>query len=125
MPQGPLSAAVAKTPANGSPANAMAPMNLDLQGALRVSGGGVSNSYNITAAAVVKATPGRLVKVSVVVAGSAAGTANDCATTGVAAAANEIAAIPNAVGVITLDWPCGTGIVVVPGTGQTLAVSYA
>jgi hypothetical protein len=103
----------------------MAPLNLDPQGALRTSAGGISNQYNITAAAVVKATPGRLVKISVVVAGSGPGTANDCLTTGAAAAANEIAAIPNTVGVITVDWPCTTGIVVVPGTGQTLAVSYA
>ncbi|KWN80868.1 hypothetical protein WM24_23835 [Burkholderia ubonensis] len=80
--------------------------------------------YNITAAAVVKATPGRLVRINVVVAGSAAGTANDCATTGAAAAANEIAVIPNTVGTYYLDWPCATGIVVVPGTGQTVAVSY-
>ena len=58
------------------------------------------------------------------VAGSAAGTANDCATTGAAAAANQLATIPAAVGIISVDWPCLAGIVVVPGSGQTLAVSF-
>lgn len=120
MPQGPLSANVAK-----NTSNQMAPMNLDAQGALRTSGGGVSNSYNITAVAVVKATPGRLVKISVVTAGSGAGIASDCAATGDVAAANKIASIPAAIGVIILDWPCAVGITITPGTGQVLAVSYA
>ena len=84
----------------------------------------ISNSYNITAAAVVKAVPGRLAKISVVVAGSTAGKVNDCATTGAIAAANQICAIPNTVGMIAMDWPCTAGITVTPGTGQTLAISY-
>ena len=120
MPQGPLAASVAL-----NTSNQYAEMRLDAQNALRVSSGGISNSYNITAAAAVKTTPGRLVKISVVTAGSAAGSANDCAATGDAAAANKIASIPNTVGVITLDWPCAVGIVVTPGSGQVLAVSYA
>ena len=49
----------------------------------------------------------------------------DEGATGDAAAANKIASIPNTVGVITLDWPCAVGIVVTPGSGQVLAVSYA
>jgi len=84
-----------------------------------------SHAYNITAASAVKAAAGRLHKISVIVAGSAAGAAHDCAATGDAAAGNEIAVIPNAVGVYTVDWPCSTGIVIVPGTGQTIAVSYS
>lgn len=83
-----------------------------------------SQTYNITAATVVKAAPGYLVRIAVIVAGSAAGTANDVLTTGAVAAANQIAAIPNTVGVIQIAWPCATGIVVVPGTGMTVAVSY-
>ncbi len=121
MSQQPQAASVAVTA--GSPA-VFGPMHLDAQGALRNSSGGITPVYNITAATVIKATPGRLVRISVVTAGSAAGTANDCATTGAAAATNEIAAIPNTVGQIMLDWPCATGIVVVPGTSQVLAVSF-
>ena len=98
-----------------------------MQGPIQVSNiteGGLSSALNITAATVVKAAKGRLVRINVVVAGSAAGTANDCATTGAVAAANEICAIPNTVGQITLYWPCNTGICITPGTGMTVAVSY-
>jgi hypothetical protein len=65
-----------------------------------------STALNITTSTVIKGTSGRLVRVNVVVAGSTAGAANDCTTTGAAAAGNEIAAIPNTVGPIWLDWPC-------------------
>lgn len=90
---------------------------------------GQAAKYNITAPTVIIASKGRLVQIAVVVAGSAAGTANDCATTGAAAASNQICAIPNTISaaapVLSIDWPCATGIVVVPGTGQTLAVTYS
>lgn len=86
--------------------------------------GGNRASLDITAAVTVKAAPGILQKVSVIVAGSAAGTVNDVATTGGVAVANQFGTIPNTVGTYPFDWPCGTGITIVPGTGQTLAVSY-
>lgn len=79
--------------------------------------------YNITAATVIKAAPGRVARVSVIVAG-AAGTLNDCTTTGAAAASNQIAAIPAVVGMIWIDWTTSAGIVLVPGAGQTLAISF-
>jgi hypothetical protein len=78
----------------------------------------------ITTATVLKAAPGRLVRINVVVPGSTAGSANDTTTTGVANVANQIAAIPNTVEPLWLDWPCAQGIVIVPGTGQTLAAAY-
>jgi hypothetical protein len=85
---------------------------------------------NITSGTVVKGgsgviSPGRLAKISVIVAGSAAGAAYDTNTTGSVATANEIAIIPNTVGIYQLDWPFFTGLVIVPGTGQTVAVSYS
>ena len=79
---------------------------------------------NITAATVLKVGAGRVLKIQVLVAGSAAGTVNDCATTGAAAAANELAAIPAAVGPVDLNVAFQTGLVVVPGTGQTLVAYY-
>ena len=85
---------------------------------------GASAHLNITAATVVKAAPGRLVRVSVIVAGSATGTVNDVATTGGVGTANQVGTIPTALGTTIFDWPCATGITVVPGTGQTVAVSY-
>ena len=97
--------------------------SLHAQGKVQVTEGGLLSSLNITAAAVVKATPGRIAKVAVIVAG-AAGTVNDCATTGTAVAGNVIFEIPAVVGVYPLDWPCLVGIVVVPGAAQVVSVSY-
>ena len=82
------------------------------------------NRLNITTPTVVKLGAGRVAKVSVIVAGSAAGSVNDCATTGAAAAANELAPLPNAVAPLDLGFAYSTGLVIIPGTGQTLAVSY-
>lgn len=82
-----------------------------------------SSKINLAASTVVKAGPGRLMKVSVNVAG-AVGTVNDCLTTGAAAAGNQIGVIPAVVGVYTFDWPCSVGIVYVPGAAQVASVSY-
>lgn len=86
--------------------------------------GGNRAYLDVTAATVIKASPGICVSVSVVVAGSAAGTVNDVATTGGVAVTNQFGTIPATVGTYTFNWPCGTGIVLVPGTSQTLAISY-
>lgn len=123
MPQNPLSALVARNDAGAAKA-----LLVDNAGALVVSVDSVdpsaSSRLNITVPTVVKATPGKVITANVVVAGSTVGTINDCATTGAAAAANEIAALPDTVGPIHLDFPCLVGIVVVPGTGQTIAISF-
>lgn len=87
--------------------------------------GGNDNKLNITAATVVKATPGTVYDVVVNTAGSTAGTVSDVATTGGVAAANLIYNIPNTVGVYRLEFPCLVGIVVTPGTGQVLSVSFS
>jgi hypothetical protein len=93
-------------------------------------GSGTMNKYNITAAgAVVKATPGRICKITVQTA-TTGGTfsVNDCSTVGAAAIGNQIlgfgAAWPAVGTVITLDWPCTTGIVVIPGTAGVVSVSF-
>lgn len=86
---------------------------------------GTGATLNITAATVVKAVGGRVAKVSVLVAGSAPGAVHNCATTGAVAAGNKVAVIADTVGVYDIDFPCSTGITIVPGTGQTLAVSFA
>lgn len=107
-----------------TPSLAKSPLHLGAGGELLI-GKGKTPALDITAAAVIKATPGRLMRISVLVAGSTTGTANDVATTAGAAVANQFFTIPTAVGTYDVDWPCATGIVVVPGTGQTLAVSFA
>ena len=80
---------------------------------------------NLSAATVVKASRGFVATVTVVTAGSTAGRVHDTLTTGAAATANCIAAVPNTVGTYIVNFPAQTGIVVVPGTGQTLAISFA
>lgn len=86
---------------------------------------GLFSALDITAAVLLKAgAPGRLMRVSVIVAGSAAGTVNDVATTGAAGTANQFGTIPATVGTYIFNWPCFVGMVVVPGSGQTLAASY-
>lgn len=82
------------------------------------------SALNITTPTVIKAAPGRLFKVSVIVAGAGVGTLNDCTTTGAAAASNQVGTTPTALGTVDFNWPMLTGIVVVPGSGQTLAVTW-
>lgn len=96
------------------------------QGPFQVVSLGSANKsvLNITANTVVKATPGFVVRVSVSVAGSAAGTVHDASTVVAAVTANVIAAIPATVGTYSIEFPASSGIVVKPGTGQTVAISY-
>lgn len=127
MPQNPLQATIAL-----NQENAQASARLDAVNNLNTQSGGASSSLDITAAKVIKATPGRLRRLVVlgVVGTGGSITLNDCATTGAAAAANEIftASGTLAVGtVINLDWPCQVGIVIsAVATGGTplYAVSY-
>jgi len=122
MTQGPLAATVAVY--NNGTASVQKPAQLDVASNLIV-GKGLKTAKNLSASTVIKATAGRVARVSVIVAGSGAGTINDVATTGGAATANEIASIPNTLGVYDIDMPCTTGIVFVPGSGMTAVVSYS
>ncbi len=123
MPQGPQGTNPASRPlAAGGFANA--PLKEDLIGALLV-GKGVVCKPNITGAVqLVKGGPGRVCRISVNTAGSTVGLVSDVATTGGVAAANLIATIPDTVGVYDIDMPILNGLVITPGTGQVLAVSY-
>lgn len=94
---------------------------VQVAGSVSIATGG---TLNITADAVVKAGAGRVIKFNVLVAGSGAGAIHDAGTTGGAASANQIAVIPQTVGIYTLEWPVSNGIVIKIGTGQTVAVSY-
>lgn len=86
---------------------------------------GGKTKLNITAATVVKAAPGTILSVVVVVAGSGAGSIYDLATNA-PAAASKIIGTPATLGAIAgiQFWPCAVGILVVPGTGQTIAIAY-
>ena len=80
MPQGPI---------------AVAGTNVIPQGAKSVK--------NITAATVIKATPGTIIAYAIIVAGSADGTVNDVATTGAAAVGNQLAVISHTAGIGIYD----------------------
>lgn len=88
--------------------------------------GGTATTLDITAATVIKSSPGRVFTISVVVAGSAAGAVYDATSTSGNTAANQIGVVPNTAGIINFNaMPTAAGIVVAPGTGQTLAVSWS
>lgn len=88
---------------------------------------GAKNAPNLTVATLVKGARGTLLGLQVIVAGSAPGSVNDSATIAGAATANEIAVIPNSVGGVSIaanGIACVNGIVVTPGTGQTVVAIY-
>lgn len=122
MPQDALGATVAV-----SSAGAQAALRLAASGSLRTAKG-TTTKLNMTAANVIKATPGRLTQIIILAPGTTSGgfTFNDCATTGAAAAANAIYTLPfgNATAgqVLNVDIPCATGIVLsaVPGGGSPI-----
>jgi len=121
-----------------NPSSVYEPLSVDANGDLIVSPTSTitsntratSSDLYITAAAVVKASAGSLMKVSVISATTASAlTINDCATTTAASTANEVAVV--AAGglttgqVLTYEWPCLVGIVVsAVGTGGIFSISY-
>lgn len=90
--------------------------------AMDVSSGNQS-SNGLSADALVKVGPGRLVRVSVTTAG-AAGAVHDVASIAGAAAGNLIGVVPATVGVYYFDWPVLNGIVYKVGSGQVVSISY-
>ena len=84
---------------------------------------GVLVLNNVSAATVVATGQGRLVRISVITAGTTAGTAYDA--TRAAATTDPILTIPNTVGVIEVNCPTNNGIVILPGTGQVVTVIYS
>ena len=84
---------------------------------------GAQNSSGISATTLVSQKTGRLCQLSVSVAGSALGTIYD--SNNINSLVNPICVIPTAVGVYEINIPVGIGIVVVPGTGQTLTVTWS
>ncbi len=83
---------------------------------------GATASNAITAATLVRTGTGRLASVSVLVAG-AVGAIYDAADA--AATTNKVYVIPAVVGVYVVNWPLSYGLVVAPGAGQTVSVSYS
>lgn len=86
--------------------------------------GGNASALNLTAATVVKSTPGTVWRVIVNTAGTTAGGIYDAASTAGNTAANLIASI-EAAGVYILEFPCANGILFEPGTGMVASVAYS
>jgi hypothetical protein len=87
-------------------------------------GGNISTQLGVSGTAVIKLGAGSVIKALVTVAGSGAGGVYDCTATAAAVTANQIAALPAAVGPIDISFPCLVGIFVVTGSGQQVAISY-
>lgn len=87
--------------------------------------GGRVTSQTVTASTLVVNGSGILINVSVIVAGSASGTVNNALSTGTAAAANAIIATPTTIGVYQAGQLFTQGLVIVPGTGQSINVTYS
>ena len=87
---------------------------------------GVQGSQNraaMTAATLVKGSAGRLAVVVVTTTSTNAGAVYDAPATGITT--TPIYTIPATVGVYVVNMPVSLGILVVPGTGQTVTVSYS
>ncbi len=92
---------------------------------------GTDNLANISTAlgtyVTVSSNQGRVVTVSVTTAGSSTGIIYDALATNLAAVstARPIYIIPDSIGLYVVNIPVNYGIVVAPGTGQVLTVSYS
>lgn len=84
---------------------------------------GVRNSLDISTATVAYATAGRIASVVVTTAGTTTGSIYD--SNSASASTGKIFTIPNTVGVTVLNFPVVNGIVVSPGSGQVVSISYS
>lgn len=84
---------------------------------------GVRNKLDISAATLVYTGVGRVCTVVVTAAGTTTGTIYD--SNNAAATTGKIFIIPNTVGVTVVNFPVTAGIVVTPGSGQVVSISYS
>jgi len=90
-----------------------------------IRGQGTQTSATFAAPALVTSGPGYLVNFSIIVAGSSTGTINNSSATGSATAANALCATPATVGTYLAGKVFTNGLVIVPGTGQSVNVTYS
>lgn len=84
---------------------------------------GQLNAPNIGASTLVKTGSGRIASVSVITAGTAPGTAFD--GNSLTSITRPVYVIPNTVGVFVVNLPLSFGLLVNPGPGQQVTVSYS
>lgn len=101
--------------------NSVAATQTVAQNLLNISG--ATNSCGIGTATVVKTTAGRIARLSVIMAGSSPGVMYDANVTN--DTSKPLAALPNTVGVTEINLPFNFGLMIIPGTGQVVTVSYS
>ena len=122
MPQNANAVTIAKVAGGGQ-----SQVTLDGQGSLPVQGGGNSSSLNVTSSVVVKATPGRVRKLSVQTAVASGGSISICDATTVSGGTSGTqiySGAPAGGTVVPLDWPMTNGIVAIVVSGGQAAISY-
>lgn len=86
---------------------------------------GSNTSATASANTLVLTGPGRLINVSVTVAGTTDGAVHNSATVAGASASNMLATIDSTVGVYPMNLLFTNGLVIVVGTGQEMNVTYS
>ena len=86
---------------------------------------GKTTSSTVTASTLVISGAGYIVNFSVVVAGSASGLIYNYNSTTTPPAENALCGIPNTIGVYPAGQFFTNGLVIVPGTGQSINVTYS
>lgn len=86
---------------------------------------GTATSGTVTASTLIRSGSGYVARVCVVVAGTTEGSVYNASSTGTVAAGNRLFAVPNTVGVYNLGQVFDAGLVLTPGTGQSLNVTYS
>jgi hypothetical protein len=84
-----------------------------------------TTSATVTSSTLVITGSGRLISFSVVVAGSANGLIHNTGTPSGGTAANALVATPTTVGVYAANMVFTNGLVIAPGTGQSINVTYS
>jgi len=94
-------------------------------GQANLRGQGTVTSATVSADTLVLTGKGYLVRVSVIVAGSAAGGVYNTNATASAATANQLIVVPNTVGILNAGLVFTSGLVIKVGSGMSLNVTYA
>jgi hypothetical protein len=101
--------------------NLVKALNAATQAVLSIAG--ITNFGPLTSATVVKNSAGRVCEISIISAGTTTGYIYDSASLSTTTA--TMIPLPNIVGVYKVTFPTSLGILVMPGTGQTVSGSYS
>lgn len=86
---------------------------------------GTVTSVSVSATTLVFTGSGRIVNMSVITAGSAAGLVHNASSVGGITTANALCVIPTTVGVHVCNQVFTNGLVIDPGAGQVVNVTYS